>query len=192
MFAYLGCCAAAPRPACDTISQEDPPASLLRIQRELAEHNFVCIPGKVYRALLKWNGAEEKELQALEAGDVHAEVASDPEPNMYFRQVAFHRMVLNLDGDAPFEAMMPAVTQINPEEITSDSGAKVAFARSKTRHWPEPPKAYAGSSVAMAIAALNEAIVPKQHHPQSNINNDSRHVINDQILIRIKKTSALG
>jgi len=171
------------------VEQETPEAALLRIQRELGQRNFVWIPGSTYRKMLKWKGAREEDLLALEAGKMHAEVPRDPEPNMYFRQVAFHRLVLSggREGHAPLEAQMPGVTQIGAEEICSDTGAKVSFARSKTRTWPMPPSAYAASTVPLAIAALNEALLPEAHHPQGNINMDSPNVINDQILIRINK-----
>ena len=45
-----------------------------------------------FRALLRWKGAKEEDLQLIESGAVHADVATD-EGAMAFRQSAAHRLV---------------------------------------------------------------------------------------------------
>uniref|UniRef100_A0A7S2D7C8 Uncharacterized protein n=1 Tax=Alexandrium andersonii TaxID=327968 RepID=A0A7S2D7C8_9DINO len=85
---------------------------------------------------------------------------------------------------------MPGVTQILAEEITSAAGAKVPVERAGTRTWRMAPVAYARSTVPQAMALLNSYLAPRVHHEQGNINQESKDVINDQILIRVTKRSA--
>jgi len=167
-----------------------PEVAVQFIKKELEEKHFVHIPAEIYRGLLMWKGATEQDLDAVESGRVHQETPQDLEPTMYFRKVAFHRMVLDAHGlGSPIPANQQAVTQIDKKEITSDTGAKVFFERSKPRVWSLPPKSYSESTVSSAMAALNTLLLPgvDEHHPQGNLNMESTNVINDQILIRITK-----
>lgn len=162
---------------------------LERLKQQLEEKHFVWVPGEIYRALLVHFGASEDDLSMMESGIMHMQVQQDIEPTMHFRQIAFHRMLLEqLPHTSKISAAgCQAVTQISDKEICSDEGATVYFERSGTRKWNMPPKSYSQSSIPMAIAKVNDFLQPKRHHHQSNVNADSRVTINDQLLIRINK-----
>lgn len=162
------------------------------IRSKLETVGYAWIDGHLYRDLLLWKGATLADLKAIEIGVIHNAIARDPEPTMHFRQVAFHRVILDANNrdELPKAMQLPAVTQIDATEIASEKGAKVFFKRSGTRSWPMPPQAYAQSSVAIAIGKLNSLLHPEIHHPQPNINCNSNAVINDQVTIRINKNLA--
>lgn len=132
----------------------DPQYALQCLRKELEATHFVWISGETYRSLLKWKGATERDLHAIESGSVHEELPTDPEPSMFFRQVAFHRMVLDSEGNlAPFSANMPAVTQTNPDKHVSDTGTEVKFEHSAVCQWPLPPVRYQQSTVSVAMVS---------------------------------------
>ena len=152
-------------------------------------------------------GATLDDLSALESGSIHRITSPDPDPAMYFRQVAFHRMLLTLDEDKNqheahtvngcvnsdismdiYEAGCKAVTQIKKNEIADD---KKVFGvnRSGTRYWPMAPLQYGRSSIPVAMARLNRFLVPAKFHSDSNVLSDSNTLINDQIIIRVNKKS---
>ena len=178
------------------------------LRQELASKQFIFIPGIVYRELLLAFGATKEDLNAMESGAVHNEVAHDMEPSMSFRQVAFHRMLLEMQEPAEsvgnqdlgkdhtipevksiYPARKQAVTQILDTEIAS-TGAD--FKRSGTRYWNMPPRSYAHeSTVPMSRAKLHSVFLPAKHHAQKNIKTKSTHVINDQILIKITRNATL-
>ena len=163
-----------------------------RIRQRLRRDSIVHIDSATFRRLLLWQGAEEEDLEMVESGEMHAAVEQDKEIAMAFRQIAFHRRV-SFDDEEPFvEANSPSVTQIASEEITSGNGARVNFKRSGTRTWNLPPSCYAESSIPGALSKVNALLLELQapHHPQPNINNQSKTLINDQILIKVNKTTS--
>ena len=92
-----------------------PEVAALRLKETLNKKGFVRIPGAEFRALLRWKGAREEDLQLIESGAVHADVATD-EGAMAFRQSAAHRLVAT--GPATFvPAQRPAVTKIPAKEV---------------------------------------------------------------------------
>ena len=98
-----------------------PEVAALRLKETLDERGFVRIPGAEFRALLRWKGAKEEDLQLIESGAVHADVATD-EGAMAFRQSAAHRLVAT--GPATFvPAQRPAVTKIPAKEVASAAAA---------------------------------------------------------------------
>jgi hypothetical protein len=166
-------------------AEPNPIKIISRIKADLEKNGYVMIPGGNYRALLLYFGATSNDLDMLTSGCIHEQVEKDREPNMFFRQVAFHRTILQ--DDSVSLANCEAVTQICKEEICNDEGAKVYFERSGTRKWSVPPKDYVDSTVSMAIARINDFLQPDVHHHQSNVNVDSPVTINDQVLIRVNK-----
>ena len=54
-----------------------PEVAALRLKETLNKKGFVRIPGAEFRALLRWKGAREEDLQLIESGAVHADVATD-------------------------------------------------------------------------------------------------------------------
>lgn len=165
-----------------------------RLKETLERKGFVLVPGHEYKKLLVSFGATLEDLENIESGSIHACVAKDREETMNFRQIAFHRMILERPRCSSYvsnitTADCEAVTQINPKEIRSDSGAKVYFERSGTRKWSLPPLAYKQSTVPDAMAKINDYLQPLNHHYQMNLNKDSNTTINDQLLIRINKKS---
>ncbi len=131
---------------------------------------------------------------------VHDTVEIDREPTMYFRQVAFHRVLMIGKDDHGEQgeyqqstsselhpANCEAVTQISSKEICSDEGANVFFERSGTRNWSMAPDTYSKSSIPTAMAKIIDFLNPKIHHYQSNLSSTSSCTINDQILIRVSK-----
>ena len=110
---------------------------------------------------------------------------------MAFRQVAFHRRV-SLGEQQPFQdANAPSVTKISAKEITSDQSARVNFQRSGHRTWNMPPSSYTESSIPRALSRVNSLLLELDapHDPQPNINHQSKTTINDQILIKVNKSS---
>jgi hypothetical protein len=112
-------------------------AALKRIRHNLHTEGYVWIPGQQFRSLLMELGATESDLELMESGHVHAQVARDPQPAMHFRQSAVHRMVLDSNPDGtrsePRMAGCPGVTQLPKGEIASGT-ATAAFDRSATRY----------------------------------------------------------
>jgi hypothetical protein len=165
--------------------ESNPIKLISKIKADLEKNGYVMIPGGNYRALLLHFGATSNDLDMLTSGSIHEQVEKDREPNMFFRQVAFHRTILQ--DDSVSLANCEAVTQICKEEICNDEGANVYFERSGTRKWSAPPKDYVDSTVSIAIASINNLLQPDVHHHQSNVNVDSPVTINDQVLIRVNK-----
>ena len=178
------------------------------IRRDLASKHFSFIPGIEYRKLLSAFGATKEDLDAIESGAIHNEVAQDAEPSMRFRQVAFHRMLLEMQEPVEavgkpnnqnfgksnkipevasiYPAQKQGVTQILDTEITSDDAVK----RSGTRYWNMPPRSYAyESTVPMSRSKLHSMFLPAKHHAQKNIKKISKHVINDQIFIKVTRNT---
>ena len=178
----------------------------------MEKSGFVHVPGPLMKKLLFFYGASWKDLHSLEAGYVHAMVPRDPEPVMEYRQVAFHRILIepkdrvtikdkenkrnhccDVGSSESFNfvpAMTQAVTQIPQKEIasTSEEGSKLHFKRSGTRYWPLPPASYAAeSSVPGAMVALNSGLLPAKHQAQININHEHKTTLNDQILVRTQR-----
>jgi hypothetical protein len=122
-------------------------------------------------------------LNEIESGKIHEKVAKDIQPTMPFRQVAYHRVLFDVDQESLVkEANYPGLTQINPQEISSED-----FKRSGTRTWNLPPKEYTTSTVVKATGMLFYYLQPPSHHPQSNVNHNSDVTINDRICLRINK-----
>ena len=67
---------------------------LKEIKAQIESKGFVLIPGNVYKDLLVEFGATHKDLDRIESGSIHAAVERDREASMSFRQIAFHRMIL--------------------------------------------------------------------------------------------------
>ena len=133
-----------------------PEVAALRLKETLDERGFVRIPGAEFRALLRWKGAKEEDLQLIESGAVHADVATD-EGAMAFRQSAAHRLVAT--GTATFvPAQRPAVTKIPAKEVASAAAAKVRSKRSGNRVWPLTPPAYASSTVPVCVDIKLQAL----------------------------------
>lgn len=155
----------------------------------MVRDNFVHIDGKTFRKLLVWQGADTDDLDTLVAGKMHDATPQDIEPTMAFRQIAFHRMY-STNGASFRPANYRAITQIAPKEIASDNGARVYFKRSGTREWHLPPAIYKDSSVPTALANLNALLMKDlRHGPQPNLKESSSSIINDQLLIKITKSS---
>ena len=132
-----------------------PEVAALRLKETLKKKGFVRIPGAEFRALLRWKGAKEEDLQLIESGAVHADVATD-EGAMAFRQSAAHRLVAT--GPATFvPAQRPAVTKIPAKEVAS-AAAKVRSKRSGNRVWPLTPPAYASSTVPVCVDIKLQAL----------------------------------
>ena len=119
-----------------------PEVAALHLKETLNKKGFVRVPGATFprrgiqispppasrrctrrfRALLRWKGAKEEDLQLIESGAVHADVATD-EGAMAFRQSAAHRLVAT--GPAPFvPAQRPAVTKIPAKEVLARRPAR--------------------------------------------------------------------
>ena len=163
-----------------------PEVAALHLKETLNKKGFVRIPGAEFRALLRWKGAKEEDLQLIESGAVHADVATD-EGAMAFRQSAAHRLVAT--GPATFvPAQRPAVTKIPAKEVASAAAAKVRSKRSGNRVWPLTPPAYAASTVPVALAEVQRLFLPEKHTPQHGVNAASPHVVTDQVLIKVTKT----
>lgn len=169
---------------------------LLGIKTNLEQNGFVYVDDITYKQLLVWQGAALEDLQMLEDGKIHTDVAPDPEGIMNWRQIAFHRVlwrddVRACDGTVICEdAGTRGVTQICSTEISNDEGARIAVKRSGTRYWPLPPMSYAESSIPHAMARVNSLLAPKQHQKQANLDMESPLTINDQVLIRVTKCPA--
>ena len=107
-----------------------PEVTALHLKETLNKKGFVRIPGAEFRALLRWKGAKEEDLQLIESGAVHADVATD-EGAMAFRQSAAHRLVAT--GPATFvPAQRPAVTKIPAKEVLARrpmSGTSIPLSR---------------------------------------------------------------
>ena len=169
------------------------------IKTQLADKTFAFIPGSIYRKILIDFGATLDDLSALECGSIHRITSLDPDPAMYFRRVAIHRMLLTPDDDNSHdeshhrnsmkitEAGCKGLTQINENEIADE--VEAFSRRSGTRYGSMPPLEYRRSSVPVAMAKLNAFMIPSTFHAMPNISNDSNTVINDQLLIRINKQS---
>ena len=180
------------------VSASSNPSALLRhpldvkvedLREIMMRDNFVHIDGKTFRKLLVWQGANGADLDTMEAGKVHDATPQDTEPTMAFRQIAFHRMV-SINGLPYRNAEYRAITQIAPDEITSDDGARVYFKRSGTREWHLPPPSYKDGSLPTALANLNALLMKGwKHKAQSNLKENSSNIINDQLLIKVIKTS---
>mmetsp|Transcript_22273 Transcript_22273/g.68339 ORF Transcript_22273/g.68339 Transcript_22273/m.68339 type:complete len:269 (-) Transcript_22273:386-1192(-) len=183
-----------------------PEVAALHLKETLNKKGFVRVPGATFprrgiqispapasrrctrrfRALLRWKGAKEEDLQLIESGAVHADVATD-EGAMAFRQSAAHRLVAT--GTATFvPAHRPAVTKIPAKEVASAAAAKVRSKRSGNRVWPLTPPAYAASTVPVALAEVQRLFLPDAHTPQHGVNAASPHVVTDQVLIKVTKT----
>ena len=133
-----------------------PEVTALHLKETLKKKGFVRIPGAEFRALLRWKGAREEDLQLIESGAVHADVATD-EGAMAFRQSAAHRLVAT--GPATFvPAQRPAVTKIPAKEVASAAAAKVRSKRSGNRVWPLTPPAYASSTVLVCVDIKLQAL----------------------------------
>ena len=60
-----------------------PEVAALRLKETLNKKGFVRIPGAEFRALLRWKGAKEEDLQLIESGAVHADVCHPREINTF-------------------------------------------------------------------------------------------------------------
>ena len=134
-----------------------PEVAALRLKETLDERGFVRVPGATFprrgiqisrapvsrrctrrfRALLRWKGAKEEDLQLIESGAVHADVATD-EGAMAFRQSAAHRLVAT--GPAPFvPAQRPAVTKIPAKEVLARRPARQRRLHGSVANRSRPP-----------------------------------------------------
>ena len=122
-----------------------PEVTALQLKETLNKKGFVRIPGAEFRALLRWKGAKEEDLQLIESGAVHADVATD-EGAMAFRQSAAHRLVAT--GPAPFvPAQRPAVTKIPAKEVLARRPARQRRLHgSVARRSRPPPRPRSGPS----------------------------------------------
>ena len=122
-----------------------PEVAALHLKETLNKKGFVRIPGAEFRALLRWKGAKEEDLQLIESGAVHADVATD-EGAMAFRQSAAHRLVAT--GPAPFvPAQRPAVTKIPAKEVLARRPARQRRLHgSVARRSRPPPRPRSGPS----------------------------------------------
>ena len=199
---------------------------LENLNEHLDSKGYVFIPGHKYHELLLYFGASIEDLTKVESGYIHQLVNKDREESMSFRQVAFHRMLLEdeedqgdsrgiaLHSDSTLlksdqteatnlfvseknsdikrsakvsPANREAVSQIIDEEICSDSRVKISFKRSGTRVYNLPPPEYVVSTLPEAMAKLHDYFQPASHQHQSNLNQNSKTTIDDQVLIRINK-----
>ena len=60
-----------------------PEVAALHLKETLNKKGFVRIPGAEFRALLRWKGAKEEDLQLIESGAVHADVRDPREINAF-------------------------------------------------------------------------------------------------------------
>ena len=60
-----------------------PEVTALHLKETLNKKGFVRIPGAEFRALLRWKGAREEDLQLIESGAVHADVRHPREINAF-------------------------------------------------------------------------------------------------------------
>ena len=60
-----------------------PEVIALGLKETLNKKGFVRIPGAEFRALLRWKGAKEEDLQLIESGAVHADVRHPREINAF-------------------------------------------------------------------------------------------------------------
>ena len=60
-----------------------PEVTALHLKETLNKKGFVRIPGAEFRALLRWKGAKEEDLQLIESGAVHADVRHPREINAF-------------------------------------------------------------------------------------------------------------
>ena len=60
-----------------------PEVTALALKETLNKKGFVRIPGAEFRALLRWKGAKEEDLQLIESGAVHADVRHPREINAF-------------------------------------------------------------------------------------------------------------
>ena len=142
-----------------------PEVAALHLKETLNKKGFVRVPGATFlrreiqispppasrrctrrfRALLRWKGAKEEDLQLIESGAVHADVATD-EGAMAFRQSAAHRLVAT--GPAPFvPAQRPAVTKIPAKEVLARRPARQRRLHgSVARRSRPPPRPRSGPS----------------------------------------------
>ena len=131
---------------------------------------MVYVDPFTFRTLLLWQGAEQEDLDKMEAGSFHDAVAKDAEASMAFRQIAFHRMISGPECDVSHfkNADGPAVTQIDEGEIASDQGARISTKRSGIKTWNMPPESYALSSIPGALSRVNSIIIDFNlpHKPQ--------------------------
>ena len=65
----------------------------------LEEAGYVYIEGHYMFGMLLYFGAQVQDLQALQDGTIHEHVGVDREPTMKFWQIAFHRVLLEKDGE---------------------------------------------------------------------------------------------
>ena len=144
-----------------------PEVAALHLKETLNKKGFVRVPGATFprrgiqisrapasrrctrrfRALLRWKGAKEEDLQLIESGAVHADVATD-EGAMAFRQSAAHRLVAT--GTATFvPAQRPAVTKIPAKEVLARRPARQCRLHgSVARRSRPPPRPRSGPSGA--------------------------------------------
>ena len=143
-----------------------PELTALGLKETLNKKGFVRIPGAEFRALLRWKGAKEEDLQLIESGAVHADVrlrvrstrflrlenifgaaqVATDEGAMAFRQSAAHRLVAT--GPAPFvPAQRPAVTKIPAKEVLARRPARQRRLHgSVARRSRPPPRPRSGPS----------------------------------------------
>ena len=68
---------------------------LNKCKDDLEEKGFTHISGHEFHALLINFGAAPADLDRLEKGNIHKHVMRDGEESMSFRQISFHRVLLN-------------------------------------------------------------------------------------------------
>ena len=95
--------------------------SYLESQKEILESKgFVLIPGRKYYNLLLHFGASIEDLEKLESGFIHERLARDREAVMSFRQIAFHRLLLDKE-DVSFGYPCCSYPSLCSSSVHSDS-----------------------------------------------------------------------
>ena len=106
---------------------------LNKCKDDLEEKGFTHIPGHQFYALLIDFGAAPAELDRLEEGSVHKHVMRDREESMSFRQISFHRVLLNgetvaeadedeEEDDAKKSSSVPGLTDTDTDDDASSIG----------------------------------------------------------------------
>ena len=84
-------------------------AALDKVKKQFEEEGFVHIPGHRFMQFLIFFGASIDDLYEIEEGEIHDEVSLDREPTMKFRQVCFHRVLLeDKDDEVDLVDSLPA------------------------------------------------------------------------------------
>lgn len=166
---------------------------------QLQSQYFAFVPGNVVRQWLIHFGAKPEDLDDVEQGKVHSHMEKDYEPAMHFRQITIQRNLLIEDGlkengeikRVVKDSGCPSTQRFYNNEIASSNtdGAEITINREGCRYWPMPPKNYVQSTVPAAFTRMMNNFVPEKFTGPEMTNFGSKVIIQDQLLIRINKST---